>query len=756
MTQRPVSKRMKLMVATGLALLMAIGLVWMVPSAARAADEPVLDEGSGAGVNASATTSWSKGELEVGVHYMGDYGGNGDLPNSKSNGYGFYNTLRYHPYTIFGLPRWCDFSGQDCYIWGDASAWERDWVDNNDAYVDDVDVVYYQGHGWPGGFTLNAPDDKYVQYGEVQGKWGNRDLEWAFLNTCSVLANSHLSDWHGTMDGMHGIASFSTTSYNTAGFGSALATYIVFGYSYKDAWFKTCDAKQPSGVQAQIIVEDYSSTNASRNYFAESAYNQLSDPVHDGVYWYWRKWCGAPTSGHLSAAQLDGTFPVYQTPPLGLEEQEQNWNHLTDAFQFQGMARSGAATQVDIGGTRIISDTEGRQLEVDMDTGLFYYYDANRTFADPATQGRSSNRVLSPTDAKDIADQFLRDNGILPTDAVFNTVDDVKLGSAGQTNAAGIAEVNETTTGYEVIYSRYLTAPGAAGADGTSAVQIPVDGPGAKVKVYVDPTAVPAARLATRANQTGAVVGAQGGWRQVENQGSRMPAQVDLLDYETQILPMFQNNELESMVTYDNVPFPDADSKQVISYTVSGWEESNGESQDMIYPAYRIEAEYGQTVTLAGGVTETVAYSGFSWIAANPQFMRPLAKFESLPDQEQNYTMGDTITATAVDASRTLADLGYDTGNSNLDFALGAATADDYLYKWFLGDVENGKSIGNGRTLNYTLDSQDTLGLKGAPAALEITLQVVNSASSHTSMNTSTRTFTINAVSPLYIPLISK
>lgn len=712
------------------------------------ADEPVVEPDDTGETSEQSTVNYSAVDLEVGVHWMGDYGGNGDLPNSQSNGYGFYNTLRYHNWTLFGYPRWCNFSGHDCFIFGNGSAWEDDYVDNNSSYVDSVDVTYYQGHGWPGGFTLNAPDDTTVQYGEVQGKWGDGDWEWGYFNTCSMMADASRTPWYGTMKGMHGIASFRNTSYNTAGFGSQLATYLIFGYSFKDAWFKTCDAKQPSGVDAQIIVEDSAFWN-------ETAYNQVSDKPHDGTYWWWWKSCGAPTSATVTPQQLGDNFPVYLTPPLQLAEQETNFNSLSDNFGF-GQQRAADTRTVELDGTRIISDTQGRLLEVDLDTGLFYYYDPARTYGSvPETAAAWGNAVLSPADAKDVADQFLRDNGVLPEDATFNKVADVVLGTtATNLNAAGAEQTSETVAAYEVIYSRYVTATVPTGEVGAAeVVQIPIDGAGAKLKVYVDPNASANARVA-RAGVPGSVIGAQGGWRTV-NQSARTISTVPMLDYETQILPLFNNGELEPLVTYENVPFPNADSKNVKGHTVTGWEESNNESQDMIYPAYRIDAEYAETVDQGGGITETVVHTGFTWIAANPQFMRPLARIESSSPTDVSYAPGETITVTATDASLTLIELGYNAAGSNLNFALGSGDKDSYTYKWYLGDVDQGKSIGEGRTLEYVLSAADIQGLKASTGELLITLFVLDSLSNHTSVNSSTAPFVIQVAQPIYLPAVS-
>lgn len=318
------------------------------------------------------------------------------------------------------------------------------------------------------------------------------------------------------------------------------------------------------------------------------------------------------------------------------------------------------------------------------------------------------------------------------------------LGTTGNVNAAGVEQTSEMVAAYEVIYSRYVTTTVETSERGVAeVVQIPIDGAGAKLKVYVDPQAPPSARVA-RAGVPGAVIGAQGGWRTV-GQNGRSTANIPMLDYTTQILPLFNNGELEPLVTYENVPFPNADSKTVKSYTVTGWEESNNESQDMIYPAYRLDAEYSETIDKGGGITETVVHTGFTWIAAHPAFMRPFARIDQKP-ADKSYKSGDTVSAMAADASQTLAALGFD---SALNFEMGEATT--YLYNWYLGDAQTGKKIGETRTLSYELTAADLAEVKDS---LLITLQVVNSETAHTSVSTSTTNHQLKVVPPVYLPTL--
>lgn len=722
-----------------LAAMLALVLVGFNAQFARA-DEPVIDEGDGpvqAAANDAAAISYSAADLEVGVYYMSDYPGtSSDLPNAANNGWGFYNTLRYHPLTFLGYPRWCQFSGHDCFLWSNSNAWEDDWVDNNNSWIDQVDYVFYEGHGNPNLFTLHSPDDEYVSHTEVHNQWGDIDLEWIFLLSCSVMADSHRADWFRSFNGLHGMAGFRTTAYDVPNFGSTLAYKLIFGYNIKDAWFKTCDQKQPSGVQAQIITEAYP-------FFFETIYNQQPDVVHDNQYWWWWKSCGAPTTQTVSPEQLGNSFPVYSTPALVLTESNKKWDDLNGSFEFTRTVESAALHEITLGDSRIITDAAGRELEMDVNTGQFYYIDHMRTFT--STAGVQAAQVLSPDDAKQVADDFLKRQGLMPGDAVFNAVEPVVL-EQGQVQADRSVEmISQQTTGYQVIYNRYLTAT-VTPRSGADVVNVPIDGPGAKIKVYVDQNAR-TARVAGQSLQ-GAVTGAMGGWRPVANAG-RSTATYPLLPY-AQILKLFE--QLEPQASYNQVPYNNPDSKSVVTYTVTGWEEQNGGHQDVIYPAYRLQAQYVGNFSSTPGVTETVVVTDFTWIAANPEFMRPLAGFSSQPAADARYQVGDTIHAEALDASKTLAALSYD---SSLNFVMNQSPNALFTYSWRLGAVD-GKEIGTGAILDYKVVLDDIGDIKGGSSPIVVFLIVTNTDSNHSSLNTASNSFTVAGIPQLYLPQVTR
>jgi hypothetical protein len=124
------------------------------------------------------------------------------------------------------------------FSWLDANAWEDDWKDpslsgHDSDWVDHVDMAYWQGHGWPFGFSLSgcsSIDDAAVE--NKDARWGNGDAEWMSLFTCLVLAQEDGGQqwwqrWGPAFQGLHQINSFHTVSYHSAQHGGIYANYLV-------------------------------------------------------------------------------------------------------------------------------------------------------------------------------------------------------------------------------------------------------------------------------------------------------------------------------------------------------------------------------------------------------------------------------------------------------------------------------------------------------------------------------------------------
>jgi hypothetical protein len=159
------------------------------------------------------------------------------------------------------------------FNWTGPSAWERDFKESpgiNPSYTDNVDTVFYIGHGYGGGFTFesNADDDR-ITPPDVVGDWGDlgQDLEWLTLLSCRVLEENYGGQtwwqrWGPAFDGLHLFAGFQTLAWDWSGFGPRFADYmlgrkILFfelpPLKVRQAWTQAAIEQQPSGTQSVVM-----------------------------------------------------------------------------------------------------------------------------------------------------------------------------------------------------------------------------------------------------------------------------------------------------------------------------------------------------------------------------------------------------------------------------------------------------------------------------------------------------------------------
>ncbi|MFI9011220.1 DUF6345 domain-containing protein [Actinosynnema sp. NPDC053489] len=150
----------------------------------------------------------------------------------------------------------------------DRNAWERDFKDpafaggQDHLYADDVDLTYWQGHGTPTGFSFagcSGNTDTFLS--DDEARWGNRDVEWMSLFTCSILqasagGRSWAARWGKAFRGLHQLNSFDTISYHSAVHGGKFANYLVRTpflwwnkpMKVRDAWAQASIDTQPASV----------------------------------------------------------------------------------------------------------------------------------------------------------------------------------------------------------------------------------------------------------------------------------------------------------------------------------------------------------------------------------------------------------------------------------------------------------------------------------------------------------------------------
>jgi len=239
------------------------------------------------------TGAYDDGVKEVGIEWVG-MTDPAPLWNTETNIEGFYNWMG----TYGGYSR--EFN------WGEYSAWEEDFKDESFSgtdteWIDAVDFVYYQDHGNPNGisFTSNH-DDTWCHPAHM--RLGDGDLDSIAFDACSPLGwvNGAGEDvferWAPTLQGIHQICSFATTSHNSATRGSKFAIYMT-GFApwmaprtIVQAWFRACAETEGSDIQAAVLY-------ASKS---PDPYNpQLDDPIHDHAYGFGYV-CSDPTPGTFS------------------------------------------------------------------------------------------------------------------------------------------------------------------------------------------------------------------------------------------------------------------------------------------------------------------------------------------------------------------------------------------------------------------------------------------------------------------------
>jgi len=572
------------------------------------------------------------------------------------------------------------------FLWCGNNAWEQEFKRSaaggtESTHLDIVDLMFYVGHGSPSSFTFDSSvDDHNLTPSDCNYSWGDGDNEWVGLTSCQVLADSNRSQWAACMKGTHQILGFITNASartGTATQGYNWAYYITNNWTVTGAWFKACDISQPAGRKVRVLAEE------SNCYNDKPWSGIVCSDAWDYDYYYWDHTCGSELPRPMDVSTI-AAMPVYKTPPLSLAEAQTEYTHLGDVFNLPArppVTASAIATDAELWSVQ----QGDRELEMERNSGLFTYYDMN-LWSDQTAQAAFSAQAasLSADDARTIADNFLRQNNLMPHDAQFYEVTtDVLTQEAISPTLGTASTVASADTVYQVIYSRVLPATVITAAGEPAAENFLVVGPGAKLKVYVPITATLAS--AAGANATD-VSGVQGGWRSV--QAPTATSAIEAVPILTEAQIRKAHEQAEAFVVLNTPPI-DADGKEVMSSTLAYWEEGVSNIQSELIPVYALYVKYTQ-----GG---NLLNYDYAYIPANEKYMRPYAEILSGPVAPVK--VGDEVTLTAADASKTLAELGFD---ASLNFVLGSGDPTDYLYEWFVDSISDENKIGGGISPNLT------------------------------------------------------
>ena len=544
-----------------------VGLLLGILLTMQASALPAVDDG----VEFHGLLTADDGQLDVGAEYTADQpplgSSSGDLPLCRTSARSFYYRLRD-----------AGFTGSDSFIYGNQSAWEKDWkrsalggTENN--YVDDVDIAYYCDHGstgsvsfpWDHSDTSLVPNDCYQS-------WGDKDAEWLAFGTCLTLKTHQ--GWANCMNGLHLILGYKTVSYD-ADEGKEWAKQML-GWKFlgiwfrapktvTQAWFTMCDKTQPSSVIAAVIAEDSRHYGDKLHGRGGPAYGD----VVNNTYYYLTHSCHKPAPIKVSTALL-AELPVYEVVPRTVDEgYAQN---IAETLNMSGTLQSD-------GEVFAITDASGgvtRTVEIDMASGGYIYQNVSELWVPPAPGEPLS--LPGPEEAQAMAEGFFLANQTLPgaqyrTDgqSFTETVGEVVKESTQSLKAGTI--LREQGLDVMVSYGRQI------GTGSALASEVSVAGPGASTKVYIGQSGdspLAAEQLP---------IGLQGGSRDVQNTGKGTAVQdadkawADFLE-DPGLAVVAVPLEADEIIRYP------------ISDTLAYYEQPHGVSQQELIPVWVFHADF--------------------------------------------------------------------------------------------------------------------------------------------------------------------
>lgn len=748
--------------ALSLALMLALLLV-LAPAAALAQD------GDGDVAPAAADGKINDSILEFGVWWVEDYppagAGGSDLPATRPDALGLRDYLTSNCKTrLFGIcfVNWPTPQWTARFVYGNTNAWSTDWRrsangGSENSYIDTIDLAYFAGHGSSSGiiFGVGSPTPVTVSKNDALNSWGDRDLDWIGLAACNVLDDpvSNLQGWGEAMNGVRLIMGFKTVM-NDVPHGVEFGKAIRDNYTMTQAWFRAADALQSQNRVARVLAEQQA-------YFDDRWGQHTADTVVDWPKYFRTHTVGSEPARFVDAEAINYQMPILRVQPLSLSESVQLSDTLGTAF--------GVTVSLPISDGKPLLDIAfslDGQLEMDVDAGLFIHTDtANlwKTESELSVMAAAGTamQAIDNDAAQRIADAFLQQNGLTRQDAEFYEVAEDTLTTMDQVVTASgetVVTLDERITNYQVIYSRVLYySPSVSAGAVTQPVAFSVMGPGSKFKIYVAaeaPVSASAADLARPVAQGGAVLGGMGGYRQLQMSPQAAAAgQLELVSMlpETTIAKLFEH--FEKYVALDQIPLSPEHliSREIVSTTPAYWEGPMGFGQFELIPVYALEVKN----TLSDTVGGTYVVSSTTYIPVEPSLMAPLARISTTADLNEPVTPGATIVFEALDASKSLVELGLDPDPANdpLNFVLGSG---EVTYAWYLNEVSDETRLGTGRILNYVADpAKDFEGKDGGFGAQRILL-VVEDTGKESEPKISQAVVTLQGVPPLYLPAVQK
>lgn len=223
----------------------------------------------------------------IGIEWVNKYHGRAsDLKNNDDNARGFYNAL----------------DGTRQFEYSNDLAWDQDFEESgigspsagtDQIFVDNVDIVFFSGHGSSAGalFGRADKDDGTAKHSEM--RLGNRQLEWIVFDACEVLkydSGNVFDRWRSVFKGLHYILGFDTTCSDVSDRGKKFAKRLNDGWTVREAWIKACEETQGSGTKWAYLRAGQSGADTYNDHWHGKGYVS-PDPTNPSYRAYSRGPC---------------------------------------------------------------------------------------------------------------------------------------------------------------------------------------------------------------------------------------------------------------------------------------------------------------------------------------------------------------------------------------------------------------------------------------------------------------------------------
>jgi uncharacterized protein DUF6345 len=226
----------------------------------------------------------TEARVTIGIEWVLDYHGSGNLSNTRAQAEGLYNTL----------------SGVRSFNFGNDLAWDQDFeeqgvgspVTGDDAvWVDNVDIAFFSGHGNSSGVSFGRKDRDDGAAKNTDVRWGNKRLKWIALDACEVLQWPGVFDrWRNAFRGLHYMLGFHTLSSDESKRGRYFAENLNKGWSVRNAWIRACQDTEGSHREWAYLRADGAGTDTFNDHWIGKGFVS-PDPSNPTSLFYLRGSC---------------------------------------------------------------------------------------------------------------------------------------------------------------------------------------------------------------------------------------------------------------------------------------------------------------------------------------------------------------------------------------------------------------------------------------------------------------------------------